>query len=104
MALPIIVRQPRSAAVEIYGVATFECIARSYGSASVTWRRLNSELPVTADVKNTKSSRGVRSILRIERSIGYYKGYYFCVITNTVGMISSRFAYFNITGKRFIII
>ena len=44
-------RQPRSTVVEIYGVATFECIARSYGNISITWRRQNSELPVTADVK-----------------------------------------------------
>ena len=104
MSLPTIVRQPRSTVVEIYGVATFECIARSYGNISITWRRQNSELPITADVKNTKLSSGVRSILRIGKSIGYYKGYYFCVINNIAGIISSKFAYFNITGKHFIII
>ena len=103
VALPIIVKQPRSTVVQIYGVATFKCIARSYGSVSIFWRRQNSELPITADVKNTKSSNGVRSILRIEKSIGYYKGYYYCVVKNVVGTISSQFAYFNMTGKYFII-
>lgn len=104
VALPIIVKQPRSTVVQIYGVATFECIAKSYGSVSIFWRRQNSELPITADVKNIKSSRGVRSILRIEKSIGYYKGYYYCIIKNVAGMTSSKFAYFNMTGKHFILI
>ena len=104
MALPIIVKQPRSTTAEIYSVATFECVVRSYGSASVTWRRQNSELPLTANVTNIKSLSEIRSILRIEKSIGYYRGYYYCVTENVVGIISSRFAYCNITGKHFIII
>ena len=98
MALPIIVRQPRYTAVEIYNVAIFECIARSYGSVSITWRRWNSKLPVTASVSTIKSVNEVKGILRIKKSIGYYKGYYYCVIKNVAGTINSTYAYCNVTG------
>ena len=97
--LPKIVRQPRSTLVEIYGVAKFSCTIKSYGSFSVTWRRQNSDLPVTADVSTTRSVNETKSILRITKSIGYYKGYYYCVITNKVGTVISRYAYCNVTGK-----
>ena len=103
MALPVIVRQPRSTAVEIYGVATFECIARSYGSTSIMWRKQNSELPETAIMTSTMSLNETKSTLRIEKSIGYYRGYYYCVIENSVGIVNSTVAYCNITGKYFII-
>ena len=104
MGLPIIVKQPRSTVAEIYSVAIFECTGRSYGSVSITWRRRNSILPITANVSTTKSLNEIKSILRIEKSIGYYKGYYYCVIKNIVGTVSSTFAYFNITGKHLLII
>ena len=103
MALPVIVRQPRSTAVEIYGVATFECIARSYGNTSIIWRKQNSELPETAIMTSTMSLNETKSTLRIEKSIGYYRGYYYCVIENSVGIVNSTVAYCNITGKYFII-
>ena len=99
MGLPIIVKQPRSTVAEIYNVAIFECAARSYGSLSITWRRQNSRLPVTANISITKSVNMTKSILRIEKSIGYYKGYYYCVIENIAGTVYSTFAYCNITGK-----
>ena len=102
MGLPIIVKQPRSNVAEICNVAIFECIGRSYGSVSITWRRRNYDLPVTATVSTTKSLNEIKSILRIEKSIGYYKGYYYCVIENIVGTVSSTFAYFNIRGKKII--
>ena len=104
MALPKIVRHPKSTVVAIYDDATFKCTARGYGNISIIWRRQNSELPVTATVTNTKSINNTRSILRIQKSIGYYKGNYYCVIANSVGMIGSGFAYLSITGKHFIMV
>ena len=98
--LPVIVKQPRSTVVEIYNVAVFECTVRSYGSVSVSWGRQNSKLPITANVSTvTKSLNEVKIILRIEKCIGYYKGYYYCVIENIAGTVNSTFAYCNITGK-----
>ena len=99
MALPIIVSQPRSTVADIYDVATFECTARSYGSVSITWKRWNSNLPVTARATIIKSLNEAKSVLRIEKSIGYYKGYYYCVIENTAGIVQSTYAYCNITSN-----
>ena len=99
MSLPTIISQPRSIIVDIYNVAIFECIAKSYGYASITWRRLDFELPVTANVVTNKSLNEITSILRIENSIGYYKGYYYCVVENKAGRVNSALAYFNVTGK-----
>ena len=98
VALPAIIRQPRPTVTELHGVATFKCAARSYGSVSITWQRLNSTLPVTADVTTTKSLNEVNSILRIGKSIGYYVGYYYCVFRNKAGVVNSTIAYCDITG------
>ena len=99
MGLPVILKQPRSTVAEIYNVTIFECTASSYGNLSITWGRQNSHLPVTANISTTKSLNEVKSTLRIEKSIGYYKGYYYCVIENIAGTVYSTFAYCNITGK-----
>ena len=98
VSLPILIRQPRSTLVEVHKTAVFECTARSYGFVSITWRRMNLELPLTANVTTTKSLNDVTSILSIEKSVGYYKGYYYCVVENKAGRVNSKPAYFNITG------
>ena len=98
MALSRIIQQPSSTVTEVYNVATFVCTARSYGIVSITWRRLNSELPETANITMSKSLNDIISVLTIEKSIGYYKGYYYCVIENKAGKVNSRMAYFNVTG------
>ena len=99
VALPNITQQPHSTVTEVYNTATFECMARSYGIVSIKWQRLNSELPVTANITVTKPSlNDIKSVLRIEKSIGYYKGYYYCIIENKAGIVNSRLAYFNVTG------
>ena len=98
VALPKIIQQPRSTVTEVYNTATFECMASSYGIVSIHWQRMNSELPVTANVTVTKSLNNIKSVLRIEKSIGYYKGYYYCIIKNKAGIVISRVAYCNVTG------
>ena len=100
VALPVITRQPSSTVVQAFGIASFQCTARSYGVASITWKRLNSKLPITADITVTKSLNEITSVLRLE-SIGYYKGYYYCVIENSVGIANSTFAYFDIIGNQY---
>ena len=98
MALPVITKQPSSVVVEVNKVATFECSAKSYGTASIIWKRLKFGLPVTANVTVTKSLNNITSVLTIENTIGYYEGYYYCVIENSVGQVNSTFAYCNIKG------
>ena len=103
VALPTIIKQPSSTIVEANNVATFECSARSYGTPSITWKRFKSELPVTATVTVTKSLNEIASVLRIEKTIGYYEGYYYCVIENSVGQVNSSLAFCKITGEALLV-
>ena len=95
-------RQPRSTAVQVSSTGSFTCSTRSYGVVSLMWKRLNSKLPVNADIAISKSVNEITSVLRLA-SVGYYKGYYYCVAENTVGKVNSTFAYFNITSKNLLL-
>ena len=97
--LPKITSHPESVVVEANDFATFECSAQSYGTASITWKRLESELLITVNVTVTELLNKITSVLRIEKTIGYYEGYYFCVIENTIGQVNSSFAYCDVTGS-----
>ena len=93
------ITQPKPTTVHVYDTATFQCTGRSYGKVTITWKRLMSELPVTASVNVTKISvNEVTSVLKIDKSIGYYKGNYYCVIENDVGKVNSTLAYCDVTG------
>lgn len=104
MTLPIITRQPRSNMVEAGNVVTFVCSAISYGNASIIWKQIASKLPVTSKVTVTKSLNEITSVLRIEKTIEYYTGYYYCIVENSVGQVNSTFAYCNITGRHLLIL
>ena len=97
MGLPVITRQPRSTTVQVFSAGSFTCTARSYGIVSLTWKRLSSKLPVTASISTSKSSNEITSVLRLD-SVGYYKGYYYCVAENSAGEINSTFVHFAIVG------
>ena len=73
-------------------LSTFECSARSYGVASIAWKRLKYKLPLTATITVTKSLNEITSVLQIEKTIGYYEGYYYCVIENNAGKVNSSLA------------
>lgn len=98
VALPVITRQPRSTVVQVYSIASFECTARSYGAISISWKRLNAELPVTAKITVSKSLNEITSVVKLE-SIQYYEGYYYCIIENGAGTVQSKFAHYQILGK-----
>ena len=97
VALPVITRQPRSTTVQVFSTGSFTCTARSYGAVSLTWKRFNSILPETADITVSRGLNEITSVLRLE-SVGYYKGYYYCVVENSAGIVNSTFAHFDITG------
>ena len=98
MALPLITTQPRSTVVEAGDVVMFECTANSHGITSIIWKKMNSQLPVNANVTITKSPTEITSVLRIERTIKYYEGYYYCIIENSAGQVQSSSAYCKITS------
>ena len=85
--------------IEAGNVAILECAAISYGTASITWKKLNAQLPVTANITVTKSLNEITSVLRIQKTIKYYEGNYYCVIENSVGQVQSTSAYCKITGN-----
>ena len=97
VAVPAITKQPRSVVVQAYSVVSFECAARSYGAVSITWKRMNSEIPITAQITVSKSLNEITSTLRLE-SIGYYEGYYYCEIENSAGIVDSTLAHYEISG------
>ena len=97
VALPVIIRQPRSTTVRVFSTGSFKCTARSFGAVSLTWKKLNSELPVTADMTVSRRLNEIISVLRLE-SVGYYKGYYYCVVENSAGTVNSTFAHFDVIG------
>ena len=100
--VPVIVKQPHSVAVDVRDRApiSIECIVRSYGNVTITWKKLNSLLPNSAVVDDEmKSVNEIRSVLRIPNVIGYYKGYYYATITNSAGEIDSTVVYLNVSSK-----
>ena len=98
MTLPLITTQPSSTVVQAGDVAVFECAANSYGATSITWKKMNAQLPATANVTISKSLNKITSVLRIPKTIKYYEGYYYCIIENSVGQVQSTPAYCKITG------
>ena len=99
MTSPLITRQPRSTVVETGNVAVLECSAVSYGTTSITWKKMNAQLPATANVTITRSLNEITSVLRIQKTIKYYEGNYYCVIENSVDKVQSTSAYCKITGN-----
>ena len=97
VALPVVAKQPSSTVVPVFSIGSFECTARSYGAISITWKRLNTELPESVNVTESKSLNELTSMLRLE-NVRYYKGYYYCVIENSVGIVNSTFALYDISG------
>ena len=96
-ALPMITRQPRSTTVQVVSTGTLKCTARSYAAVTLTWKNLNTEIPVTADITVSRTLNEITSVLRLE-SVGYYKGYYYCVAENSARTVNSTFAHFDIIG------
>ena len=58
----------------------------------------SSKLPLSATNITTISHSGVTSILRINKIIHYYKGYYYCVVKNELGEVNSSMAQLNVYG------
>ena len=98
--LPVIVEQPRNTRVSASDDAVISCTVRGYGGVKITWKKLNSTLPLLAIVNNkTKSVNEIQSILKIPKVLGYYKGYYYAIISNSVGNVRSKEVYLDISSK-----
>ena len=98
--LPVIVEQPRNTRVSASDDAVISCTVMGYGDVTITWKKLNSTLPLSAVVNNeTKSVNEIQSILKIPKVLGYYKGYYYAIINNSAGNVRSRTVYLDVSSK-----
>ena len=88
-----VVSHPKSVIVEAAGKAVFQCVVKGCGIKSVEWKKLDSQLPVTATVSDiVKSLNIVISTLEIDESIGYYKENFYCSASNDDGIVNSTIA------------
>ena len=86
----------------ISSMVVFKCSGRGYGHKKVTWHKYGSpRLPANSVAFVSESSNEITGYMRIYPIIGYYKGYYFCTISNSAGAVNSRHVYLNITGEVF---
>jgi len=93
------VQQPLSLAVKFSSMVIFKCSGKGYGQKKVTWHKYGLlRLPSTAVQSVSESSDEITGILKVYDVIGYYKGYYYCSISNVAGRVNSKGAYLNITG------
>jgi len=96
---PKVVQQPFPVIANISSVIMFKCSGKGYGRKQVTWHKDGLlRLPNKAETTVSESSNEIIGILKVYEAIGYYKGYYYCSISNSAGRVKSIRAYLNITG------
>lgn len=99
VSLPVILKQPDPATVNVFKTVKFSCTIKGYDIADVTWRKVGSDgLPLTAAIMTKWLSDEVISTLTITLAAGYYSGKYYCVVTNEAGQIISNSASLFVKG------
>ena len=97
---PVILNHPATIVkVSLHAAVVLSCKVISYDHASITWKRVGLDLPITAKIMETHSKHTVTSVLKITRTIGYYAGQYYCVAENSVGNTFSNYSRLIVTGK-----
>ena len=96
---PQLIDHPKSASVDIYTSVTFKCTAKLDGNIQTQWKKLNSvKLPQLSTTVTSFSHDVVTSILKIDKIIHHYKGYYYCVVKNEIGEVNSSMAELHVDG------
>ena len=99
VSLPIITEHPSNVSINVLNSALFKCIARGYGKLKIVWKRVEHNMPVTAEVSEEKSLNKITSILKFTRTIGYYSGQYYCVAEGEAGKVVSQNATLHMQGN-----
>ena len=86
--------------INIHGSVSFKCSASGFGELKIVWKRIEHNMPITAEVTEEKSLNKITSILKITKAIGYYSGQYYCVAENQVGEVSSGVANLYVQGNK----
>jgi len=97
---PQIIQHPTDQTAEVYTSASFECKAKRYGNVEIHWQRDGTlRLPASTSVTTNMSYELITSTLKIDKIISFYKGGYYCLVKNEIGVAKSSFAYLNVSGK-----
>jgi len=88
--------------VSVFDTAHFKCQAKGYGKTAIQWKRVGLSLPETASSSISIQLDSTISILKITRVQNYYKGFYYCVVSNDVGSVTSDLVYLDVDGMVFI--
>ena len=95
---PEVTEHPKNISVDIYASVVFQCKAKQYGNIQIQWKKLMSKLPESATVITNRSQDGVTTILKIDKIIHHYKGYYYCIVMNEIGEVNSSKAQLHVDG------
>ena len=100
MTLPEVLIDPSSIVEDTCSDPVFRCTVNGFGEITVTWRKLNDELPETSDVSVVTESLNEKfSILTIRKMVWYYAGIYYCIAKNSAGEVNSSLVTLNVTGE-----
>ena len=86
--------------INVHESAFFNCSASGFGELKILWKRIEHNMPLTAEVADEKSLNNITSILNITKAIGFYSGQYYCVAENQVGEVSSGVANLYVQGNK----
>ena len=84
--------------INVHESVLFKCSASGFGVLKIIWKRLEHNMPSTAEVTEAKSLNKITSNLKITKTSGYYSGQYYCVAENQVGRVVSQIAHLLVQG------
>ena len=85
--------------ISFYETVLFKCSAIGFGELKILWKRLDHNMPLTANMTEEKSLNKITSILKITKANNYYNGQYYCVAENEVGEVKSQTAHLQVQGN-----
>ena len=85
--------------INVYESVLFKCSASGFGALKIVWKRIEHNMPLTAEVTEEKLLNKIISILKITKTAGYYSGQYYCVAENEVGEVVSQIANIYVQGN-----
>ena len=99
VSMPTISEQPNNMSINFYESVLFKCSASGFGVLQIVWKRIEHNMPLTAEVTEEKSLNKITSILKITKATGYYSGQYYCDAKNEVGEVISQIANLHVQGN-----
>ena len=91
-------KQPSNININLYRSVSFECIACGFGALQISWRRVEHNMPITAEITEQISIYEISSILKISEVVGYYSGQYYCIVTSKDGSVVSQTSNLHVQG------